>query len=171
LPGDILKKTAEAENWGMTVKKLDRSEGLRIFLLRHGKPDFPDARSYIYGQTDFPLSPLGVKQAKTLGRALSGIPMGRIVASDLVRASGTAEIVAGLQREKLCSVESDASLLHYITTDDPRETEALFAAARKIRERYYGTGVYFRGLIEFTNYCKNNCYYCGIRRDNVQTPD
>ena len=26
--------------------------------------------------------------------------------------------------------------------------------------------LYIRGLIEFTNYCKNNCYYCGIRRDN-----
>lgn len=26
--------------------------------------------------------------------------------------------------------------------------------------------VFTRGLIEFTNYCKNNCYYCGIRRDN-----
>ncbi|MDR1943245.1 MAG: histidine phosphatase family protein [Synergistaceae bacterium] len=92
------------------MKKLDRFEGLRIFLLRHGKPAFPDERSYIYGQTDFPLSPLGVKQAETLGRALSDIPMGRVVSSDLVRASRTAEIVAGLQREKLCSVEIDASL-------------------------------------------------------------
>jgi biotin synthase len=28
--------------------------------------------------------------------------------------------------------------------------------------------VYFRGLIEFTNYCENNCYYCGIRKDNAR---
>ena len=33
-------------------------------------------------------------------------------------------------------------------------------------EKYYGNKVYMRGLIEFTNFCKNNCYYCGIRRDN-----
>lgn len=35
-----------------------------------------------------------------------------------------------------------------------------------VRRENYGDEVYIRGLIEFTNYCKNNCYYCGIRRDN-----
>lgn len=60
----------------------------------------------------------------------------------------------------------DAALLHYITTEDPQEMETLFAEARKVRERHYGKDVYFRGLIEFTNYCKNDCYYCGIRRSN-----
>ncbi len=44
--------------------------------------------------------------------------------------------------------------------------EALFSAADKKRREIYGDEVYIRGLIEFTNYCKNNCYYCGIRRDN-----
>ncbi|MGN0170577.1 MAG: [FeFe] hydrogenase H-cluster radical SAM maturase HydE [Lachnospiraceae bacterium] len=38
--------------------------------------------------------------------------------------------------------------------------------ARSIRERYYGKAVYVRGLIEFTNYCRNDCLYCGIRRSN-----
>jgi biotin synthase len=61
---------------------------------------------------------------------------------------------------------SDAELLHYITTDDPAEEEALFAGARELCSSYYGQDVYFRGLIEFTNHCKNNCYYCGIRGDN-----
>lgn len=42
----------------------------------------------------------------------------------------------------------------------------LFQKAREIRERYYGKDVYVRGLIEFTNYCKNDCYYCGIRKSN-----
>lgn len=35
-----------------------------------------------------------------------------------------------------------------------------------MRERYYGKKVYIRGLIEFTNYCINDCFYCGIRRSN-----
>ena len=49
-----------------------------------------------------------------------------------------------------------------------QETEAdLFARARAIRQREYGTDVYIRGLIEFTNYCKNDCYYCGIRKSNT----
>lgn len=38
--------------------------------------------------------------------------------------------------------------------------------AADIRDKEYGKRVFVRGLIEFTNYCKNNCLYCGIRRDN-----
>lgn len=38
--------------------------------------------------------------------------------------------------------------------------------AVRLRKQYYGNKVYTRGLIEFTNHCKNNCYYCGIRRGN-----
>lgn len=51
-----------------------------------------------------------------------------------------------------------------IDTDD---SGYLFAAAAKRRREYYGTDIYIRGLIEFTNYCKNNCLYCGIRAENV----
>ena len=36
----------------------------------------------------------------------------------------------------------------------------------KVRQQIYGNDIYVRGLIEFTNYCKNDCYYCGIRRSN-----
>ena len=42
----------------------------------------------------------------------------------------------------------------------------LFRRADVRRREYYGTDVYIRGLIEFTNYCKNDCLYCGIRRSN-----
>ena len=42
----------------------------------------------------------------------------------------------------------------------------LFSKADAVRRASYGTDVYVRGLIEFTNYCKNDCYYCGIRRSN-----
>lgn len=45
---------------------------------------------------------------------------------------------------------------------DPKLQEA----AQMIRERYYQKRVFFRGLMEISNYCKNNCYYCGIRRGN-----
>lgn len=43
-----------------------------------------------------------------------------------------------------------------------------FAAnlARKRAKEIFGNRIYTRGLIEISNYCKNNCYYCGIRRDN-----
>ncbi len=48
----------------------------------------------------------------------------------------------------------------------PQTAEYLFAQARKVREKCYGKDIYIRGLIEFTNICKNDCYYCGIRRSN-----
>lgn len=38
--------------------------------------------------------------------------------------------------------------------------------ARKAAEKYYGKDIYIRGLIEISNYCKNDCYYCGIRKSN-----
>lgn len=46
--------------------------------------------------------------------------------------------------------------------------EELFRRADEVRRQYYGTDVYIRGLIELTNYCKNDCFYCGIRRSNTQ---
>lgn len=54
-------------------------------------------------------------------------------------------------------------LMHW---EDAELAARLREEAVKIRVRYYGDKVYTRGLIEFTNYCKNNCYYCGIRRGN-----
>lgn len=42
----------------------------------------------------------------------------------------------------------------------------LFQAADRVRRKVYGDGVYLRGLIEITNYCRNDCYYCGIRKGN-----
>lgn len=42
----------------------------------------------------------------------------------------------------------------------------LFERARAVRDREYGRNVYIRGLIEFSNYCQNDCCYCGIRKSN-----
>ena len=43
----------------------------------------------------------------------------------------------------------------------------LYQQAREVADAVYGKRVFKRGLIEFTNYCKNDCYYCGIRRSNA----
>ena len=60
----------------------------------------------------------------------------------------------------------DDGILALMLSEDPDANDYLAAKAREVREKYYGKDVYIRGLIEFTNYCRNNCYYCGIRRDN-----
>ena len=67
---------------------------------------------------------------------------------------------------KEISLADDEELKQWIDTPGQEITEALAAAADQVRREHYGDEVYVRGLIEFTNYCKNNCYYCGIRRDN-----
>lgn len=43
----------------------------------------------------------------------------------------------------------------------------LFAAADRVRAKYVGNEVHLRGLIEFSNTCKQNCCYCGLRRENL----
>ena len=50
--------------------------------------------------------------------------------------------------------------------ENPELAEKLRKEAETLRKKYYGDKIFVRGLIEFTNICKNNCYYCGIRKDN-----
>lgn len=51
---------------------------------------------------------------------------------------------------------------------DSKECEQeLFAAADRVRQKYVGDEVHLRGLIEFSNICKRNCFYCGLRVDNA----
>jgi biotin synthase len=47
------------------------------------------------------------------------------------------------------------------------EASPLLKAADRVRKKYVGDGVYLRGLIEFSNFCKNDCFYCGIRKSNL----
>ncbi len=72
-------------------------------------------------------------------------------------------LIDRLEREHTLS---DRELEALILLDD-RETEQYLAQrAQAVRQAAYGRDVFIRGLIEFTNYCKNDCLYCGIRRGN-----
>lgn len=73
------------------------------------------------------------------------------------------ERIDKLKREQTLADEEYRLLLTTLTQE---EASYLFAAAREVRERVYGMDVYVRGLIEFTNICRNDCYYCGIRKSN-----
>lgn len=70
-------------------------------------------------------------------------------------------LVDSLVTNRNLSDEEFAALL-----ESPQADSLLFSAADRVRRKIYDDEVYIRGLIEFTNYCKNNCFYCGIRRDN-----
>lgn len=46
------------------------------------------------------------------------------------------------------------------------ESKELYKIANKIRQEYHDNSCCVHGIIEFSNYCRNNCLYCGLRRDN-----
>lgn len=60
----------------------------------------------------------------------------------------------------------DETLLLLIKNQDEEVNSYLFKKAEEVRQQVYGKDVYIRGLIEISNYCKNDCYYCGIRCSN-----
>lgn len=61
-----------------------------------------------------------------------------------------------------------SELIHLLTCITKEGRNLLEEKARKARKYYYGDAVYMRGLLEFTNYCKNTCCYCGIRNANTK---
>ena len=62
-----------------------------------------------------------------------------------------------LSKEELIQILSDESINNF-----------LFKTADEVREKYVGNEVHLRGLIEFSNICKCNCKYCGLRKDNSE---
>ena len=74
------------------------------------------------------------------------------------------ELIDRLCREKTLSKEEFTALLHH--ADDQDLSEYLFRLSSKTARERFGNKIYIRGLIEFSNNCKNNCYYCGIRAAN-----
>jgi len=56
--------------------------------------------------------------------------------------------------------------LLYLLNSADKERLSLFEKAKEVKAAFVGKKVYFRGLIEYSNYCKKNCYYCGIRAGN-----
>jgi len=72
--------------------------------------------------------------------------------------------------EFLLTGEKDhiTELIRFYTYEASSEQiNELFDMATVIKERHYGNRVFFRALIEFSNYCKNDCYYCGLQRSNI----
>lgn len=74
----------------------------------------------------------------------------------LKRAEGVNGAVNPLTRSEIVELLSIPSTIHH----------SLFTLADKVRQKHVGDEVHLRGLIEFSNYCKQNCLYCGFRRDN-----
>ena len=73
------------------------------------------------------------------------------------------ELIDRLERENNLS---DEEFLTLLACEDRTALDHLAKRGGAVREKKYGNRVFVRGLIEISSYCKNNCLYCGIRRDN-----
>lgn len=73
-------------------------------------------------------------------------------------------LIDKLCREKTLSKEEFTELL--LHAGDEELSGYLFRLSSKTARERFGNKIYIRGLIEFSNHCKNNCYYCGIRAAN-----
>lgn len=73
-------------------------------------------------------------------------------------------IIKSIITNRSITIEQLETILY---TEDKDLISSLYKSARECADRVYGREIYIRGLIEFTNYCKNDCFYCGIRRSNI----
>ena len=64
------------------------------------------------------------------------------------------------------SAMNKRELTELIKLNKDKTDKALIDKAFSLRKKYYGDKVYLRGLIEVSNFCKNDCFYCGIRCAN-----
>lgn len=76
-----------------------------------------------------------------------------------------AELITTLYQDNTLSKEELVYILDHIKQE---EMELLFNLANATRKANYGSKVFLRGLIEFSNYCKRTCQYCGLRCANVK---
>jgi biotin synthase len=75
------------------------------------------------------------------------------------------KLIDKLEKEQRLSREEFALLLDGLNADT---SAYLFERAQAVRNNVYGHQVFMRGLIEFSSFCKNDCYYCGLRLSNRQ---
>ena len=61
---------------------------------------------------------------------------------------------------------SQKEMIKTLSDNRPEALAELLETADQCRRKSIGDKVYLRGLIEFSNYCNCNCFYCGIRRAN-----
>lgn len=72
-------------------------------------------------------------------------------------------LIDKLHKEQMLS---KAEFMELIGNINPETSEYLFQKSRQVATENFGNKIYIRGLIEFTNFCKNDCFYCGIRKSN-----
>ncbi|SMC18069.1 biotin synthase [Clostridium acidisoli DSM 12555] len=73
-------------------------------------------------------------------------------------------IIESIERAEFTNSLTKEEIINILNDDEHKE--ALYKAADRVRKKYMGDEVHLRGLIEFSNICKRNCMYCGLRSGN-----
>ncbi|MCG2676557.1 [FeFe] hydrogenase H-cluster radical SAM maturase HydE [bacterium] len=63
---------------------------------------------------------------------------------------------------------SKRKIIELLKTKNKEEVYRLYQIADKTRKKYMGDEIHLRGIIEFSNYCRRDCLYCGLRRSNAR---
>jgi len=63
-----------------------------------------------------------------------------------------------------------ADIEYLLARQNPEEMEILFDFADEVRHKFVGDGILLRGIVEFSNYCRNTCSYCGLNKYNKTLP-
>ncbi|MFA7257694.1 MAG: [FeFe] hydrogenase H-cluster radical SAM maturase HydE [Kiritimatiellales bacterium] len=77
-------------------------------------------------------------------------------------------MISGILEKVDCDDDlTPAEMKALLEISDPAELQALYDCAYRVKAKYVGKVAYFRGIIECSNICIKDCYYCGIRKSNT----
>jgi biotin synthase len=99
-----------------------------------------------------------IKEKKLKLQGLLDEKLGRIVTLEFIEILKKIEEGDDLDKQ---------DIVYILSTDKPKEIEAIYSAADRIRRVMVGDAVEIRGAVEFSNYCRKNCRYCGINASNT----
>lgn len=99
-------------------------------------------------------------------RAYEGTPCGVTTNVPDAAAGSDSPLQTILERIYAAPLPELADLEAVLRVTDPEELGLLFDFADRVRRQFVGDGILLRGIVEFSNFCRNPCLYCGLNRGN-----
>jgi len=162
IPGKVIElkdKIAIIDYFGEQKNALNELETLSI-------------GDYVYAQGGFVIEKIPEKEAAyILNNWRESFFRLKEIDLSLLKATGKIKIKNKNLNEIIQKTEKGISLkkeeiLYLLRTNNKDELKLLFSNANKMRQKHLKNSCCVHGIIEFSNYCRNNCLYCGIRMGN-----
>lgn len=153
IPAQVVK----LEKTKAVIRENDKFKQVEISLVPHLK-----VRDWILYINDLALKKIAKNEAKAIFELLE-VPEQKIDISKLSRKFK--DIIQASKSRDLAKEE-----IVYLLKTKGSEQKALFSEANLIRKTYIKDFICIHGIIEFSNFCKNDCLYCGLRKENLTLP-